>query len=121
MRMLHEVVGWVSVAVCALVGGLSLWLDRRQVPLGRTFWVTVGAALTVVGVQVGIGVYLVASGYAGAGDQHIFYGFLVAFVLAFAYIYRAQLGARPAFRYGLLLLFLMGLSLRGIATFGVGF
>jgi hypothetical protein len=46
---------------------------------------------------------------------------VVAFALAFAYIYRAQLAKRPALYWGLLLLFLMGLGIRGIMSFGKDF
>ena len=42
----------------------------------------------------------------------MFYGFLILFTFAFAYIYRAQLDRRPALYYGLLLLFVMGLGIR---------
>jgi hypothetical protein len=39
----------------------------------------------------------------------------------FAYIYRAQFRKRPSFYYGLLLLFTMGLAIRGILAFGGNF
>ena len=55
------------------------------------------------------------------GNQHVFYGVVISFTLGFAYIYRAQFGKRPALYYGLLLLFLMGLGIRGIMTFGKSF
>ena len=55
------------------------------------------------------------------GNQHVFYGVVIAFTLAFAYIYRGQFRKKPALYYGLLMLFLMGLGLRGIMTFGGNF
>ena len=51
------------------------------------------------------------------GAFHMFYGFLVLFSLAFAYMYRSQLAKRPAVAWGLLMLFVMGLGLRAIMTF----
>jgi hypothetical protein len=51
----------------------------------------------------------------------VFYGVLIAVTFSFAYVYRAQLRKRPAYYYGLLLLFAMGLALRAVATVGVGF
>ena len=51
------------------------------------------------------------------GARHMFYGFLVLFTLAFAYMYRAPLAKRPALAWGLLMLFVMGLGLRAITTF----
>ncbi len=71
--------------------------------------------------QVGLGVALLSTTELDPGDQHTFYGFVIAFTFSFAYIYRAQFRKRPALAYGLLLLFAMGLGLRGIATFGVNF
>lgn len=55
------------------------------------------------------------------GNQHVFYGVVVSFTLGFAYIYRAQFRKRPALYYGLLMVFLMGLGIRGIMTFGQSF
>jgi hypothetical protein len=51
----------------------------------------------------------------------VFYGVVIAVTFSFAYIYRAQFRKRPALYYGLLLLFTMGLSIRGILTFGGDF
>jgi hypothetical protein len=51
----------------------------------------------------------------------VFYGVVIAVTLSFAYIYRAQFRKRPALYYGLLLLFTMGLGIRGILTFGGNF
>ena len=96
-------------------------IDWRRRQPNRTFWVGVAIALAAVAVQVALGVYLVAAEDLTAGDQHVFYGIVIAFVLAFAYIYRAQLARRPAFRYGLFLLFVMGLGLRSITTFATDF
>lgn len=71
--------------------------------------------------QVVFGVYLMSSTGSDPGNQHVFYGVLIAITFAFAYIYRAQMRKRPALYYGLLLLFAMGLGIRGILTFGVSF
>lgn len=121
MRTLHQYWGWVAVALNGLAGVWGLVIDRRGKPPTRAFWIGVGVALTAIGVQVALGVYLVAALDLAGGDQHVFYGIVVAFVLAFAYIYRDQLARRPAFRYGLFLLFMMGLGLRAITTFGLDF
>jgi hypothetical protein len=55
------------------------------------------------------------------GDQHVFYGVLIAVTFSFAYIYRSQFRKSPARYYGILLLFAMGLAIRGMFTVGVGF
>ena len=122
MRILHQYGGWFAVLLNGLVGVWGLLIDRREKSPRRAFWVGVGVAITALAFQVALGVYLVAArDYEQVGDQHVFYGIVIAFVLAFAYIYRAQLARRPAFRYGLFLLFMMGLGWRAIATFGADF
>lgn len=68
----------------------------------------------VIQVLAGIVLYLQDE---DPGAFHMFYGFLVLFSLAFAYMYRSQLAKRPALAWGLLLLFVMGLGLRAIMTF----
>jgi hypothetical protein len=80
-----------------------------------------GIAIAAVLAQVGLGLLAMNLDDVDPGNQHVFYGIVIAFTLAFAYIYRAQLGKRPARSYGLLLLFLMGLGIRGIMTFGQSF
>jgi hypothetical protein len=121
MRTVHQYWGWFAVAFNGIVGIWGLIIDRRGKAPTPLFWTGVGVALVAIGVQVALGVYLVAALDLDGGDQHVFYGIVIAFVLAFAYIYRAQLRRRPAFRYGLFLLFVMGLGLRAIATFAVDF
>jgi hypothetical protein len=71
--------------------------------------------------QVVVGVAALSSQGVDPGEQHVFYGILVAVTLAFAYIYRAQFRKRPTLAYGLLLLFTMGLGIRSITTVGVNF
>lgn len=121
MRTLHQYLAWVAVATSAVVGVWGLVLSRSRRPPGRSFWAGVAVASVTMLGQVTVGVSLIASGSVSPGDQHVFYGIVIAFVFAFAYIYRAQLSRRPALYYGILFLFLMGLGLRNIATFGVDF
>ncbi len=101
------------------IWGVALaWLGRRP---SRWFWAGVGvASFTTLG-QVALGVVMTASGDFSVGDQHVFYGLVIAFAFAFAYIYRAQLRRRPALSYGVFFLFVMGLGLRAIATVGLDF
>lgn len=121
MRTLHQYAAWVAVATSAIMGVWGLILNRRRRPPTRAFWAGVAVASSVMLAQVGLGVAMIASRELTPGDQHVFYGIVIAFVFAFAYIYRAQLARRPALYYGLLFLFVMGLGLRNIATFGADF
>jgi len=83
--------------------------------------VLVGVAVSALVGQVVLGLLAMNLEGVDPGNQHVFYGVVIAFTLAFAYIYRAQFRKKPGLYYGLLMLFLMGLGLRGIAAFGGNF
>jgi hypothetical protein len=92
---------------------------RERVP--RAFFWAVGGAITALLAQVVLGVVVMSIEDIDPGNQHVFYGVVIAVTFAFAYIYRAQFRKRPALYLGLLLLFTMGLGIRGIMTFGGNF
>jgi hypothetical protein len=121
MRSLHEYWGWSAVVIDGVVGVWGLALAWRQRPPPAWFWVGVVIAGAVMLGQVALGAVMTASGDYRAGDQHVFYGLVIAFTFAFAYIYRIQLGRRPALSYGAFFLFVMGLGLRAITTLGLDF
>ena len=116
MRSLHANWFFVAVITNGVVGlwGLAAAIAKR-LP-GRWFraatWVAIGTML----VQVALGLLAYNQGFRPADDFHLFYGFVILFTFAFAYIYRAQLAKRPALAYGLMLLFVMGLGLRAWAN-----
>ncbi len=121
MGELHSLWGWVAVGLCGLSGiyGVVLAITRR--PPGRAFWWAVGIAVVALLAQVALGLLAMNLQAIDPGNQHVFYGVVVSFTLAFSYIYRAQLRRKPALYYGTLMLFLMGLGIRGIMTFGKSF
>lgn len=91
---------------------------RRTVP--KAYYWAIGVAVIGLLTQIVIGVILFSQG-VDPGNQHVFYGVVIAVTFSFAYIYRAQFRRRPTLYYGLLLLFTMGLGIRGIMTFGSSF
>jgi len=111
MRGFHQNWFYVAVFGTAAVGlwGVGLAIARR--PPGRVFSVSVGVALAAMLVQVASGLWMYSQGIE-PGGLHMFYGVVIVFTLALAYVYRIQLARRPALSYGLLLLFVMGLGLR---------
>lgn len=106
------------MGVVGLLGVLLHVLDREP---SRWFWLLFGTAVAGVLGQVGLGLYSFSVDEIQPGNIHVFYGVVIMFTLAFAYIYRAQLARRPALYYGLLALFMMGLGLRAIGNFGESF
>jgi heme A synthase len=116
MRDLHASWFFVAVITTGLVGlwGVVAAVVKREA--GKWFriatWIAIGAML----VQVALGLLTYNEGLRPQDDFHLFYGFVILFTFAFAYIYRAQLARRPALAYGLLLLFVMGLGLRAWAN-----
>ncbi|MGF1664741.1 MAG: hypothetical protein ACFCVC_00555 [Acidimicrobiia bacterium] len=118
---LHRAIGWYVVGAMGLLGGWALILAiLRKVP-GRAFWAAFGVGVTGVLVQVGIGTWALSVDGVDPGNEHVFYGIVSVFSLAFAYIYRLQLSKRPALYYAILCLFLMGLGMRAISNFGRSF
>ncbi|MCB2223284.1 MAG: hypothetical protein KQH83_03825 [Actinobacteria bacterium] len=115
MRTLHAHWAWVAVAVSGAVGlwGLGAAALRRRP--GRAFDAGVWAAVGSLLVQAALGFAVYGEGLR-PGDRHLFYGFLVLFTLAGAYIFRARIARRPAPAWGVLLLFSMGLAIRAWAT-----
>jgi hypothetical protein len=111
----------VAVAVTGSIGLWSLGLHLARRTPGPAFRVVIALGIAVMVTQVVLGLGAMNFENADPGNQHVFYGVVIAFTLAFAYIYRAQFRRKPALYYGLLMLFLMGLGLRGIMTFGGNF
>jgi tryptophan-rich sensory protein len=115
----HQFWGYFSAAFAGITGLWGLIISRRPEPpraFLRVVWFAIGALL----LQIVLGVILYSSG-TNPGNQHVFYGVVIAITFAFAYIYRAQFRKRPALYFGLLMLFAMGLAIRGILTFGNSF
>ena len=82
----------------------------------RGYWVLAGIGMIALVIQVLAGVTLYLQ-EKDPGAFHMFYGLMVLFALSFGYIYRPQMAKRPAWAWGLLLLFVMGLGIRAITTF----
>ncbi len=115
----HNFWGYFAAGLTGLVGLWGVAMPRRN-PAPRAFIWAVGAAIVAMLMQIVFGVILFSGG-TDPGNQHVFYGVVIAVTLSFAYIYRSQFRKRPTMYLGLLLLFTMGLSIRGILTFGNNF
>ncbi|MGD2042431.1 MAG: hypothetical protein PVJ28_02205 [Acidimicrobiia bacterium] len=120
MSEIHSFWGEIAAGISGVVGLWGVIMFRRERP-PRAFYWAVGFAIISLLVQVTLGVIAMSAENIDPGNQHVFYGVVIAVTFAFAYIYRAQFRKRPALYYGLLLLFTMGLGIRGIMTFGQSF
>jgi hypothetical protein len=116
---IHAYWGYFAAGLSGLVGLWGVSMPKRN-PAPRAFMLGVGAAIVALLAQIVLGVSLYARG-TNPGNQHVFYGVVIAVTFSFAYIYRVQFRKRPTLYLGLLLLFTMGLSIRGILTFGNNF
>jgi len=117
---LHTSWGEIAAGISGVVGLWGVLMARRErVP--RLFFWAVGVAISALLAQIVLGVVVMSVEDIDPGNQHVFYGVVIAVTFAFAYIYRAQFRKRPALYLGLLLLFTMGLGIRGIMTFGGNF
>lgn len=120
MVSIHTWLGWAAVIVCGLSGvtGLIYHFSRRRPD--RLFKGVVLLSVVAMFVQVGLGLVLFARDLE-PGSIHMFYGIVILLTLTFIYIYRVQFEQRPTLYWGLVLLFMMGLGLRGISSLGQSF
>ena len=119
MAGFHTSFGWAAIVLSGVAGMVALaFVRRRELP--AWFWWLGGAAISAMVVQVLAGVYLYQQDRR-PGSQHMFYGFVILFTLTFGYVYRWQLQKNAGLRWGLFLLFVMGLGIRGVMTFGESF
>ena len=114
---LHGSWFWVAVVSNGVVGlaGLGSHFTKRDP--GVWFLWARGAAIVAMLFQVTLGLILYSRDFR-PDAIHMFYGFVILFTFAFAYIYRPTMARKPALSYGLLLLFVMGLGLRAYANVG---
>ncbi len=117
---MHGWLGWAAIWMCGASGLAALVYHFLRRPLDRVFRAAVGLSAGVMTAQVGMGLVLFGQDFE-PGSIHMFYGVVILLTLTFVYIYRAQYRRRPALYWGLTLLFMMGLGLRGVSSFGQSF
>jgi hypothetical protein len=119
----HASWAWIAIGIAGSVGLWGIVLAATRRAPGRVYAVASGTAVTAMLTQVAMGIVLFnrPGGAQLAGNQHLFYGVVIAVTFTFAYVYRAQFAKRPALAWGLLLLFVMGLGIRSIGTYGQSF
>ncbi|MPZ51272.1 MAG: hypothetical protein GEU79_00805 [Acidimicrobiia bacterium] len=121
MTSIHQWGAWVTIAVTGIVGLWGIVGGLRETQIGIPYRAGIGLAVATTSLHIATGAILYSQGATDPGDQHLFYGVVIAFTMAFAYIFRAQLELRPLLRWGMFWLFVMGLGLRTVQTYGIGF
>lgn len=116
----HQFLAYVVIGSCGLMGliGVGLAAAKRDAPQWFTSGKYVPLGLSLVQVSLGL---IMFGRNNDPGSIHVFYGVVTVFTLAFAYIYRHTLSRRPTLGWGLLMLFVMGVGIRGWTNFGQSF
>ncbi len=116
LRDVHVVGAWVVVVANAVAGSWALAAHRWSALRHRWLWWFTAAAEIAIGVEVVLGVILVAREDREAPQFHAFYGFVALASVGIIYSYRQQLADRRYLLYGLGGLFLMGLGIRAMVV-----
>ncbi len=116
MGAFHSFLGQAAIYFNATIGLWAIGLSIAKRPLGKSFFALAGLGITAIVTQVTIGLVMFSRGF-DPGSKHMFYGIVILFAVSFAYVYRAQFARRPQLSWGILLLFLAGLGIRGWMSF----
>ena len=115
---IHSYSGLLSAWICGLTGFIFLIMHFKVKFRNKK----VGFYMIIVSViSLLINALIVAYLYSAnenIGSFHVFYIAVLLFTLTFLYIYRDQMRENYFLYWGLALLYLMGLAIRAITTFG---
>ena len=120
MAEIHSFLGQAAIYFNAALGLWAIGLAIAKRPLIHLFYYAATLGIGALVVQVTLGLLMFSRGQ-DPGSKHMFYGIVILFAVSFAYVYRAQFERRPQLSWGILLLFLAGLGVRGWMNFGEWF
>jgi hypothetical protein len=120
MSSLHASWFYVAVVAAGVTGVWGLVLAALRRHPGGLFVAAASIAAGAMVAQVAMGLILYSDEAlrTRVPSFHVFYGMVILFTFAFAYIFRTHVERRPALVVGILLLFVMGLGLRAWANAG---
>ena len=116
----HTWFAWVAIWICAGSGLVALVYHVRKRALDLVFRGVVTLSVVAMLIQISLG-FIAFGQDLEPGSIHMFYGFVILLTFTFIYIYRIQFEKRPALYWGLTLLFIAGLGIRGVLNFGQSF
>ncbi len=114
----HESFSFFVVIGNGLAGLWALLGHWIQGVRYRALWWFTAVAQISIGVQILIGVGVIAAEDVEVDGFHLFYGFIALASAGIIYSYRSQLAARKYLLYGLGGIFLMGLGIRAMLIGG---
>jgi hypothetical protein len=119
VSVFHNIWAWVSIYLTGFTGLLLIgfFLANKK----KNYLIDYLIKLSVISIliQISAGLYLFGIG-VDPGSFHLFYGVVILFTLIFIYIYRYDMNKKPELFWGLAVLFIMGLGVRAVLTFGRG-
>jgi hypothetical protein len=115
----HNIWAWLSIYLSGFTGLLLITFFLMKKPKNNLSDYLIKLSIASVIVQIFAGLYLYGTG-VNPGSFHLFYGIVILFTLVFIYIYRNDLNQQPELFWGLAMLFIMGLGIRAVLTFGRG-
>ena len=119
VSVFHNIWAWVSIYLTGFTGLLlvGFFLVNKK----KNYIIDYLIKLSVISIliQISAGLYLFGIG-VDPGSFHLFYGVVILFTLIFIYIYRNDMNQKFELFWGLAILFIMGLAIRAVLTFGRG-
>ena len=119
VSVFHSTWAWVSIYLTGFTGFLLIGFFLANKPKNYLMDYLIKLSVISVLIQISAGLYLFGIGIE-PGSFHLFYGVVILFTLIFIYIYRADMDKKPELFWGLAILFIMGLGIRAVLTFGRG-
>ena len=119
VSVFHSTWAWVSIYLTGFTGLMLIGFFLANKPKNYLMDYLIKLSVISVLIQISAGLYLFGIGIE-PGSFHLFYGVVILFTLIFIYIYRADMDKKPELFWGLAILFIMGLGIRAVLTFGRG-
>ena len=119
VSVFHSTWAWISSYLSGFTGLLLLYYFLANKQKNNITDYLVKLSIISILIQISAGLYLFGIG-VNPGSFHLFYGVVILFTLTFLYIYRDDMNKKPELFWGLAILFIMGLAIRAVLTFGRG-
>ena len=119
VSVFHSTWAWISIYLSGFTGLLLLYYFLANKQKNNIIDYLVKLSIISILIQISAGLYLFGVG-VNPGSFHLFYGVVILFTLTFLYIYRDDMNKKPELFWGLAILFIMGLAIRAVLTFGRG-